>query len=111
MKMPIYECANGESASSRQKYPVFILDVTWVPRICEKAPNGTLQIAFQESGKKTFSVTTLLQCYIGKKGRYTIWGRHRIYEGYTGPVILKNVPDGIRNVIQEDAEKYGTIIE
>lgn len=64
MEMPIYECANGENASS------------------------------------------------GKKGRrYTIWGKHRIYEGYSGPVVLRNVPDGVKNIIQADAEKYGMIIE
>lgn len=44
-------------------------------------------------------------------GSYTIWGKHRIYEGYSGPVVLRNVPDGVKNIIQEDAEKYGTIIE
>lgn len=55
MEMPIYECANGENASSR--------------------------------------------------------GKHRIYEGYSGPVVLRNVPDGVKDIIQEDAEKYGTIIE
>ena len=83
-----------------------------VPRVCEKAPNGTLQVYFQEAGKESFSMTTLLQCYTGKKGRrYTIWGKHRIYEGYSGPVVLRNVPDGVKNIIQEDAEKYGTIIE
>ena len=112
MELPIYECANGENASSRQKYPVFVRDVVWVPRGCEKAPNGTLQVYFQEAGKESFSMTTLLQCYTGKKGRrYTIWGKHRIYEGYSGPVVLRNVPDGVKNIIQEDAEKYGTIIE
>lgn len=79
---------------------------------CEKAPNGTLQVYFQEAGKESFSMTTLLQCYTGKKGRrYTIWGKHRIYEGYSGPVVLRNVPDGVKDIIQEDAEKYGTIIE
>lgn len=34
-----------------------------------------------------------------------------IYEGYSGPVVLRNVPDGVKDIIQEDAEKYGTIIE
>lgn len=56
MEMPIYECANGENASSRQKYPVFVRDVVWVPRVCEKAPNGTLQVYFQEAGKESFSM-------------------------------------------------------
>ena len=56
MEMPIYECANGENASSRQKYPVFVRDVVWVPRVCEKAPNGTLQVYFQEAGKESFSI-------------------------------------------------------
>lgn len=107
MDVPIYECANSKKDSSRQKYPVFVRDVVWVPRICEKAPNGTLQIYFQEAGKKSFSMTTLLQCYIGKKGRYTIWGKHRFYEGYTGPVVLRNVPEKVKDVIREDAENMG----
>lgn len=88
----------------------FVRDVVWVPRVCEKAPNGTLQVYFQEAGKESFSMTTLLQCYTGKKGRrYTIWGKHRIYEGYSGPVVLRNVPDGEKILYRQMRKNMGRL--
>lgn len=104
--------SNGENASSRQKY-LCLSGMSYGFRGSAKKPlMGPYKFTSKKPGKESFSMTTLLQCYTGKKGRrYTIWGKHRIYEGYSGPVVLRNVPDGVKNIIQADAEKYGTIIE
>lgn len=109
--MPIYECSNCYNEFSEQLYPVKISDVKFVNFICEKYPNGCIQISCYDAQENAYYVTQLLKCYVSKKGRYAIWGKHRFYEGYSGGLILKGVPYKTANAIKDIAELYGTIIK
>lgn len=58
-----------------------------------------------------YYATRLLKCYVSKKGRYAIWGKHRFYEGYSGGLILRGVPYKSIETIRDAAKPYGTIVE
>ena len=60
---------------------------------------------------KYYNATRLLKCYVSKKGRYAIWGKHRFYEGYSGGLILRGVPYNSIETIRDTAKSYGTIVE
>lgn len=110
-KLPIYECHNQYNEFSDQLYPVNISSVRWVNLICDKFPDGCIQISCHDAQVGAHYSTGLLKCYVSKKGRYAIWGNHRFYEGYSGALILKGVPYGVVETIKDAAKPYGTIIE
>ena len=92
MKMPVYECSNCYNEFSEQLYPVNISDVKWINLICDKYPNGCIQITCHDA-------------------KYAIWGKHRFYEGYSGGLILRGVPYKSIETIRDAAKPYGTIVE
>ncbi len=115
MKLPIYECpVFSQYVWSSQRFPVSVIAVQWTE--CEDDydkecyPHGYIMITAHDG--RGFDYIVKLKCYISRKGRYAIWGNHRIYEGYSGAIILRGVPhfdnyDIIRNV----AKQYGTIVD
>lgn len=111
MKNPIYECSNCYNEFSEQLYPVNISDVKWINLICDKYPNGCIQITCHDAQENAYYATRLLKCYMSKKGRYAIWGKHRFYEGYSGGLILRGVPYKSIETIRDAAKPYGTIVE
>lgn len=111
MKLPIYECTNQYNEFSEQLYPVNISNVKWVNLICDKYPNGCIQISCHDAQENAYYATRLLKCYVSKKGRYAIWGKHRFYEGYSGALILRGVPYKTVDTIKDAAKPYGTIVE
>lgn len=48
----IYECSNCYDEFSEQLYPVNISDVKWINFICDKYPNGCIQITCHDAQKK-----------------------------------------------------------
>lgn len=52
MKNPIYECSNCYNEFSEQLYPVNISDVKWINLICNKYPNGCIQITLSRCSRK-----------------------------------------------------------
>lgn len=93
----VYECSNWFNADSSQRYPAFINSVTFVEIISKKTPNGILNVSIEDVDGHCCSV---LKCYKNAKGeRYCIFGRHRLYEGFHGPVKLAGVPYGVREAI------------
>lgn len=92
-----YECANWFNDYSSQRYPKYINSVTYTPIIGPKVPDGLLCVSIEDVDGHCCS---LLKCYKNAKGeRYCIFGRHRLYEGFSGPVALTGVPFGIRDAI------------
>lgn len=110
-KLPIYECHNQYNEFSEQLYPVNISSVRWVNLICDKYPEGCIQISCHDAQENAYYVTHLLKCYVSKRGRYAIWGKHRFYEGYSGALILRGVPYKSLETIRDAAKPYGTIVE
>lgn len=111
MKLPIYKCTNNYNQYSEQVYPIYISCVRWINFVCSKYPNGCIQISCQDAQENAYYATGLLKCYISKKGRYAIWGKHRFYEGYSGKLILTGVPYESIETIREAAKHYGTILK
>lgn len=110
-KLPIYECSNWHNEFSDQIYPVTIYKIEWINIICEKYPHGCIQISCQDAQQNAYYSTGLLKCYINKKGKYAVWGKHRFYEGYSGALILKSVPYKTIASVKNAAKPYGTIVE
>lgn len=110
-KLPIYECHNQHNEFSEQLYPVNISSVRWVNLICDKYPDGCIQISCYDAQENAYYSTKLLKCYVCKKGRYAIWGKHRFYEGYSGALKLRGVPYRSLDTIRDSAKPYGTIVE
>lgn len=109
-KLPIYECSNWHNEYTEQKYPVDIYSVKWINFICDKYPDGCIQISCMDAQDNAYYSTGLLKCYVSKKGRYAIWGKHRFYEGYSGALILRGVPRASLECIRDAAKPYGTIV-
>lgn len=105
------QCTNQYNEFSEQLYPVNISNVKWVNLICDKYPNGCIQISCHDAQENAYYATRLLKCYVSKKGRYAIWGKHRFYEGYSGALILRGVPYKTVDTIKDAAKPYGTIVE
>lgn len=109
--LPVYECSNQYDEFSGQLYPVNIESVRYVNFISNKYPNGCIQISGKDAQENAYFSTRLLKCYINKKGRYAIWGKHRFYEGYSGALILKGVPEESKESLRDAAKPYWTIVE
>jgi hypothetical protein len=106
--MQKYEVSNWGNEYSDQKYPLHIDRVAFVDFPSVKYPNGAIQISCKtEDG---YWASGLLKCYISKKGKYAIWGKHRIYEGYRGGVELIGVPFRVKESLRSLADKYGSVI-
>lgn len=110
-KLPIYECSNWYNESSEQKYPVEIYKVEWINFVCDKYPDGCVQISCKDAQDGAYYTTELLKCHVNRKGRYAIWGKHRFYEEYYGALVLRGVPSGLTETIKDAAKPYGTIVE
>ena len=67
--MPVYECSNCYNEFSEQLYPVNISDVKWINLICDKYPNGCIQITCHDAQENAYYATRLLKCYVSKKGK------------------------------------------
>lgn len=92
-----YECSNWFNSYSSQRYPTHINSVKFVEIIGKKVPDGMLCVSIETVDGHCCSI---LKCYKNAKGdRYCIFGKHRLYEGFSGPVALINVPIGIREAI------------
>jgi len=83
---------------SEQIYPIKVNKVEYVNFISEKYSNGCIQISCQTIDG--YYCTGLLKCYVSKKGKYTIWGKHRIYEGYSGAIKLIGIPYSMEDIIK-----------
>lgn len=67
MKLPVYECTNQYNEFSEQLYPVNISSIRWVNLICEKYPDGCIQISCYDAQENAYYATRLLKCYVNKK--------------------------------------------
>lgn len=86
----VYEVSNWLNEYSSQRYPAYISGVTYVGIISKKTPDGMLSVSIEDVDGHCCS---LLKCYKNAKGeRYCVFGKHRLYEGFYGPVALKGVP-------------------
>lgn len=86
----VYEVSNWLNEYSSQRYPAHISSVSFVEIISKKTPNGMLSVSIEDIDGHCCSI---LKCYKNAKGeRYCIFGKHRLYEGFHGPVALKGVP-------------------
>lgn len=92
-----YECSNCWSEYSGQRYPIFINRVEYSEIISKNVPDGMLLVSIEDVDGHCCS---LLKCYKNAKGqRYCIFGKHRLYEGFHGPVELVGVPYQLRDCI------------
>ena len=97
IKYHTYEVSNWHNEFSSQRYPMYIRDVTYSPIISKKTPDGMLSVQIDDVDG--FCVS-LLKCYKNAKGQhYCIFGRHRLYEGFCGPIQLKGVPLRMREAM------------
>lgn len=109
-KMPIYEfCCSFEGEIA---IPLCICRVEHLPFESSKYPNGFIKISYEDL-YEDINFTGLLKCYISKKGKYAIWGKHRFYEGYEGGIILRGYPHDEPDFkeLRRVAESYGSIVE
>ena len=106
--MQKYEISNWYNGYREQLYPINIISVNYVDFISKKFPSGCIQISCQTVDG--YYCTGLLKCYISQKGKYTIWGKHRIYVGYSGSLELIGVPISVASAVESCAEQYGTIV-
>lgn len=93
-----YECSNWFNDYSSQRYPTYINSVKFAEITGKKTPDGMLCVSIETVDGHCCS---LLKCYKTVKGeRYCIFGKHRLHEGFRGPVILSSVPYGVRKAIE-----------
>ena len=109
MSMQKYEISNWHNEYSEQIYPLNVLSVRYVNFESKKYPNGCIQICCQTVDG--YYCTGLLKCYTSKKGKYTIWGKHRIYVGYSGSLELIGVPLNVVDAVKSCAKQYETIVK
>lgn len=111
-KIPIYECHNQVDMEAIQTIPLYVYSVKYIDFKSHKYPDGCIQIEYANYGDD-LCTTKMLKCYISKIGRYTIWGRHRFYEGYSGSIILKGLPYNERIIadIRQESKKYDSVVE
>lgn len=94
----IYECSNWLNEYSGQRYPAYISSVNFVEIISKKTPDGMLSVSVEDVDGH---FCTILKCYKNAKGeRYCIFGKHRLYEGFHGPVKLVGVPFRMREAME-----------
>lgn len=99
--MQEYEVTNWHNSHSEQLYPIRVVKVEYVNFVSKKYPNGYLQVSCDSVDGHHAS---MLKCYQSKKGRYAIWGKRRIYEGYKGPVRLIGVPSDMLDAVKQFCE-------
>ena len=93
-----YECSNWFNGYSNQRHPLSINSVTYTDIVGQKYPNGMLCVSAEDVDGH---FCTVLKCYKTKKGlRYCIFGKHPLYEGYSGPVALIDVPPSVRSAVE-----------
>lgn len=107
--MQKYAISNPWNCYTEQLYPITIYDVEYVDFIAKKFPYGCIQIHC--NSVDGYYSSGLLKCYLSKKGKFTIWGKHRIYVGYQGPLELIGVPFPLRESVNLFAKQYGSIVE
>lgn len=92
-----YEVSNWINEYSDQRYPAHIDSVCYVEIVSKKTPDGMLSVSADDVDGHFCS---LLKCYKNAKGeRYCIFGKHRLYEGFYGPVELVGVPPQMREAM------------
>jgi hypothetical protein len=95
-----------EKAFNAKDYPVYITDVT-----VNKEDDFYLNV--QYINHLGYNKTRILKCYKDKKGnlycRFGING-HKVYLNYKGPLILVNVPDKDKVMLNKVIAQYGTIM-
>ena len=93
-----YEVSNWHNEFSGQRYPAHINSVTFVEIVSKKTPNGMLSVSVEDVDGH---FCTILKCYKNAKGqRYCVFGKHRLYEGFHGPVKLIGVPYSVREAME-----------
>lgn len=93
-----YEVSNWLNEYSSQRYPAYISRVTFTEIVSKKTPDGMLCVSVEDVDGH---FCTILKCYKNAKGqRYCIFGKHRLYEGFHGPVELIGVPLRMREAMQ-----------
>lgn len=92
-----YECSNWFNPYSGQRYPIFINSTKYVEIVGRKTPDGMLGVSVEDVDGHFYS---LLKCYKTASGRrYCVFGKHRLYEGFSGSVELVGVPTSLRKTI------------
>ena len=92
-----YEVSNWLNEYSGQRYPSHIDSVNFVEIVSKKTPDGMLSVSVEDVDGH---FCTILKCYKNAKGqRYCIFGKHRLYEGFCGPVELIGVPLRMREAM------------
>lgn len=93
-----YEVSNWLNGFSSQRYPAYINSVSYVEIVSKKTPDGMLSVSVEDVDGHFCSI---LKCYKNAKGkRYCIFGKHRLYEGFYGPVELVGVPFQMREAME-----------
>lgn len=99
-----YHCSNIYNGYSNQIYPIYLSKIEYVDFICEKYPNGCAQISCQTVDG--YWVSSLLKCYISKKGKYVNFGGTRIYiNTKPQPFEIINIPKNIEQTIKKFERK------
>ena len=94
-----------ERAENAKDYPIYITDVT-----INKEDDYYLNV--QYINHLGDCKTRILKCYTDKKGDYCRFGinGHKVYLNYKGPLILVNVPEKDKAMLNKVIAQYGTII-
>lgn len=75
----------------------------------KKYPYGKLGISAKDVDGYFY---TTIKCYKTKDGKkYGIFGKHRIYEGYSGSVRLIGVPINLKECIRDLCKWTDTVVE
>lgn len=109
MELHKYEVSNSVDEMSSQRYPIKIYTVKHMDFTSGKYPNGMLSISAEDVDGYLF---TNVKCYVTKDGkRYGFFGKHRIYEGYSGGLRLIGVPEKHKECIRSLCKWTDTIVE
>lgn len=103
MKLPIYECTNQYNEFSEQLYPVNISNVKWVNLICDKYPNGCIQISCHDAQENAYYATRLNEEYEREDGKYLVErNKISIYDvmDKLHELYSKKLPDFRKNDLQ-----------
>lgn len=109
MELHKYEVSNWTDEMSEQRYPIKIYAVKHIDFVSKKYPYGKLGISAEDVDGYLY---TMIKCYVTKDGkRYGIFGKHRIYEGYSGGIRLIGVPVNHKECIRDLCKWTDTVVE
>lgn len=109
MELHKYEVSNWTDEMSHQRYPIKIYRVKHIDFVSKKYPYGMLGVSAEDIDGYLY---TTIKCYKTKEGkRYGIFGKHRIYEGYSGGVRLIGIPIKLKESIEDFCKGTDSIVE